>query len=455
MNRDTTTARPADRRLLPAGVRRFAATAMLAGALGAHAGPITPPPGPVASTHKTLSEVEPRIAINATNTPGDSDSLYRITQPGSYYLTGNVTGVVGKHGIEINASGVALDLNGFDVIGVASMGTFSGVTSDLGSVNTVEVRNGSVRNWGDRGVDLSAGLSRGISVTNVRASGNASTGIAVGESSIVSACTSSNNGGTGIFASTGSVISGCTATANTFGISGSTGCKITSCNAFENTGTGIYGSAGSSIINCVSHSNDGIGIEVGFGVTIADCSAAYNGSHGFEASNASTITDCTAIASGGSGFFLYSSIVIRGCAAVDNTLNGIDSQSSCVIENCLAAGNTLDGIECSAYSVVRNNHCRSNGSGAEIGNGIHATSNDARIEGNYCSANDVGIDVDGSENVIVRNTCGNNTVQNFNFVANNIYGTIIDRTAPATAAVAGNAAAGTMGTTDANANHAN
>jgi parallel beta-helix repeat protein len=415
------------------------------------AGPITPPPGPVTGTPGP----EPRIAVNATNTPGDGDSLYRITQPGSYYLTGNVTGVANKHGIEIVASGVTLDLNGFDLVGVAAMGAFDGVSNDGSSVNTVEVRNGSIRNWGDRGVDLSFGTSRTITVENVRASGNAGTGISVGEASIVSECTASSNGGTGISASTGSVISGCTATANVSGIVGSTGCKITSCNAFENTGTGIYGSAGSSVINCVSHANGGIGIEVGFGVTIADCSAAYNDSHGFEASNASTITDCTAIASGGSGFFAYNNIIIRGCAAVDNTLNGIDSQTNCTIEDCIVTSNTLDGIECGAYSVVRNNNCRSNGADAEVGAGIHATANDARIEGNYCSANDYGIDVDGSENVIVRNTCGNNTILNFSFVANNIYGTIIDRTAPATAAVAGNAAAGTMGTTDANANHAN
>ena len=47
------------------------------------AGPLDPPAGPVASTYKTLTEVEPRIAINATNTPGDADSIYKVTQPGS------------------------------------------------------------------------------------------------------------------------------------------------------------------------------------------------------------------------------------------------------------------------------------------------------------------------------------------------------------------------------------
>ena len=81
------------------------------------AGPLDPPAGPVAPTYKTLTEVEPRIAINAANTPGDADSLFKITQPGSYYLTGNITGVVGRHGIEIavpaNGPSVTIDLMGY------------------------------------------------------------------------------------------------------------------------------------------------------------------------------------------------------------------------------------------------------------------------------------------------------------------------------------------------------
>src|SRR5262245_50105057 len=85
-------------------------------ALTALAGPLNPPVGPVTSTYKTLSDVEPRTAINATNTPGDATCLFRITTPGSYYLTGNVTGVPGKAIITVaNAGqvGVTIDLNGF------------------------------------------------------------------------------------------------------------------------------------------------------------------------------------------------------------------------------------------------------------------------------------------------------------------------------------------------------
>jgi hypothetical protein len=137
---------PTDRRALLAGLGGLAAGAFVAGR--AKAGPLDPPAGPITSTGKTLTEVEPRTAITATNTPGDADSVFKITQPGSYYLTGNVTGEVGKHGIEIVVSGVTLDLNGFDLAGVPGMGDFDGILITAPSITNTSVRNGSVRDWG-------------------------------------------------------------------------------------------------------------------------------------------------------------------------------------------------------------------------------------------------------------------------------------------------------------------
>lgn len=68
------------------------------------AGDLNPPAGPVAPTMKTLDEVEPRIAINRVNTPGDADSLYKITQPDSYDLTGNNTAAAALGSTDPNAS---------------------------------------------------------------------------------------------------------------------------------------------------------------------------------------------------------------------------------------------------------------------------------------------------------------------------------------------------------------
>src|SRR5262245_60152694 len=88
-------------------------------------GPLDPPAGPVGPTYKTLAEVEPRVAISAATTPGDADSVFRIGQSGSYYLTGNVTGISGKAGIEIAVGGVTVDLMGFELAGVP--GSLDGV----------------------------------------------------------------------------------------------------------------------------------------------------------------------------------------------------------------------------------------------------------------------------------------------------------------------------------------
>src|SRR5262245_35397859 len=116
------------------------------------AGPLEPPAGGVLPTMKPLDQLEPRIAIDAVNTPGDADSMFRIAKPGSYYLTGNFIGEAGKAGIEIAASGVTLDLMGFTLKGV--QGSLDGVTTD-GPQLTLVLRNGSVTDWSGDGVDLS------------------------------------------------------------------------------------------------------------------------------------------------------------------------------------------------------------------------------------------------------------------------------------------------------------
>ena len=68
-------------------------------------GSLTPPgvPGP---TMLTLNQMEPRTPI--------SSAPYTISQPGSYYLTANLT-VASGDAIDINANGVTLDLNGFTI----------------------------------------------------------------------------------------------------------------------------------------------------------------------------------------------------------------------------------------------------------------------------------------------------------------------------------------------------
>src|SRR5262245_43726281 len=108
---------------------------LLASVLIAYAGSLTPPAGPIAPTMKTLAEIEPRTPIGPTTTPGGPNSLYRITQPGSYYLTGNVQGVAAKAGIEIVASQVTIDMHGFELVGAA--GSLAGIDMNNGGAGNL------------------------------------------------------------------------------------------------------------------------------------------------------------------------------------------------------------------------------------------------------------------------------------------------------------------------------
>src|SRR5215469_3859729 len=80
-------------------------------------GPLTPPGSP-SPTMKTLSQIEPRTPI--------SSAPFTITNPGSYYLTTNVT-VGGGDAIIIAARGVTLDLKGFTISSTAPNATGTGI----------------------------------------------------------------------------------------------------------------------------------------------------------------------------------------------------------------------------------------------------------------------------------------------------------------------------------------
>lgn len=114
----------------------------------AMAGPLNPPPGPITATMKTLAEVEPRMAINATNTPGNTGAMFVISQPGSYYLTSDVTVEAGKYGVQIAADNVTVDLNGFTIRGLT--GSSAGVYAY--ARNHPKVRNGRILDVDSLGV---------------------------------------------------------------------------------------------------------------------------------------------------------------------------------------------------------------------------------------------------------------------------------------------------------------
>lgn len=363
------------------------------------AGPLSPPAGPIASTYKTLHEVEPRIVINATNTPSSALGTFSITQPGSYYLTGNVTGEVGKHGILIAADGVTIDLNGFTLTGVP--GAFSGVGHSVSSYRNVTVRNGTATGWGN-GVAITGAGNR---VEGVRVSDNVGIGILLSINGIVESCTATDNG--------------------TNGISVGNGCVVRGCTSYSNAGVGVAGSGSTTVSDCNAH-NNATGFNLGLGSTVIGCSARDNTADGFVISSAS---------------------VVSNCSAYSNTGDGIRAASTSVtISGCTASFNEADGIEVPGHCHVINNICDSNGIGAGTGMGIKATGTDSRIEGNSLMRNDIGLDVQLSGNFIVRNTAAGNPSDNYQIVASNKVGTIVS--APNSLAINGSTGGAGVGSTD-------
>ena len=365
--------------------RTIVASLTLGGAALLIAGPLDPPSGPVAPTYKTLAEVEPRIAINATNTPGDDDSVFRIAASGSYYLTGNIIALfnAGDHGIEIAASNVTIDLGGFRITGGPS--TLDGIYIPDSGLTNITVRNGTVTGWGGAGVN--ARYATGGSISGVHASGNGAIGIYSGSGFVVRECTATDNE-TGIAANRNSTVEGCSASANL-----------------------------------------GAGITVGFNCSVIDCTASSNAAGGIFAQNYSKIAGCTTSQNGGWGIE-----VLAGCAVTDS----------------LASSNGSGGIRVDRACLVRGNNCDRNGTGTDPGPNILIRVDDNRVEGNNCTNADWGLRVEGAGNIIIRNTCSGNTT-NWSIVANNAVAPIVSASKNPNA-ITGNSYAGSLGSTDPNAN---
>lgn len=167
------------------------------------------PPGPPAPTMKSLGQIEPRIPI--------SSAPFTITQPGSYYLTTNLTATV-SNAIVIAASGVTLDLGGWTIASTAPNAGSGGSAILLNSgVSDVTVCNGhivsGVTNNGS-GVYSGSGFANGITasgvstvnvlVSRVSVSGCLFYGIYLGNgtSTVVESCTLRTIGAYGIVAAT-------------------------------------------------------------------------------------------------------------------------------------------------------------------------------------------------------------------------------------------------------------
>ncbi len=434
------------------------------------------PPGPPAPTMKSLDQVASTgIAINATNTPGDSADLYVISSPGAYYLTGNVNGVSGKNGILINATNVSLDLNGFALLGVG--GSLAAITDGGVNHGNANIRRGSIAGWGGNGIDLSHSFGSlvadlvvtsngGVGVTlgdtcvlrdcmirvnsgdGVDAGNNATVihcssvgsgngiGFSLGSDSTLTACTANFNKSNGIVAAVGCNLSNCSTSQNVAsGIVTGDGAVLTSCTAYKNASYGIICGNGSQLTGCGAYKNAGgsttVAIFSGYGSTLTDCAVSGNSAqYGILVNPYSTLVHCTASQNTSdqaiSAGIIADVCTVTACTCCGNlttntTVTGTTgmgiycSGRDSLIEHCTCAFNVGDGINVVDRCILRANLANDN-----TGSGVHITGTDSRVEGNEIAGNTGnGIRIDSTINVVVGNKARSNTAANYNIAAGN------------------------------------
>lgn len=318
-------------------------------------GSLTPPPGPPSPVMRTLDQLdaklEKRIPIGSDTTPGDETSVFRITQPGSYYLAGNVTGTTGKFGIMVSVAGVTLDLNGFEVVGVP--GAMSGIAAPASAARLV-VRHGTIRAWPHNGINAPSRDSR---FEHLVLAGNGSDGLYSHDATAID-CIARDNDGVGVAMGGASMATRVLAMGNRLGIVAQ---QVVDCIARENAQDGIAGAE-----------------------TVSGSQAVSNGLDGF--------VDCR---------------IMRSCVARSNLQDGIAPQAFGQVIDCVADRNARHGIRLRGGTRAHGNSCTQNGHSG-FGHGLHVEGNSNTAVGNSCADNRRGMTVTGLLNKIDDNTFLNN-----------------------------------------------
>ncbi len=229
------------------------ATLLAPGGLFAQGGPLDPPGDAPAPSMKTLDEVEPRTPL-VYGAPGvsvaPSSGSITISQPGSYYLTGNLS-VLGGNGVTINASGVTLDLAGFQISSTAATPAGSGVRI---FASNIAVHNGHIVGGVSYDSEASGDQFTGTGFANGIYAGSSSyTNIRIREVS-VKGCDVF-----GIYIQSidkGSLVESCTV--HTVGSQGIKAEIVRNCTVTQCGSTGIFAQ---TISDCRAQSVGGLGIE--------------------------------------------------------------------------------------------------------------------------------------------------------------------------------------------------
>ena len=304
----------------------IAAVAGLAAGWARAQGPLNPPGPPLASM-KTLAQIhaqavlaEPRTALGAESTPGQSNYVYAVTNPGSYYLTGNLTATNG--GILVLADDVSIDLCGFRIEGDPAV-KHQGV---MLYGNNVEIRGGTVARFGLWGIGYGGSAFGGsCRMVDLRLINNTDGGIVLNDHCLIARCTVVSNLG--------------------YGISVDDACLIEDNVVSYNSRDGIDASMNCLIRGNAARYNGEDGIDSYEGCSIEGNVVAYNSHAGIWSSNESSIRNNvanhnnTASLTNRGGIYAPVGCNVAGNTLTENQVNGIYIYNmDTVVENNFISG---------------------------------------------------------------------------------------------------------------------
>ncbi len=386
----------------------------------------------------------PALAWNGkaiTGLPFDAD------EPGYYYVTCNLTGTSGEHGITVRADDVVIDLRGFVLEGLSD--SEAGIITN-GSDRT-RVVNGTILNWPNGG----ALLQDGATVTEVNVRGCGDMGIGVGPFSLVDRCVLQRNSGGDLRAGRESIVEDCRiqslvtmdlvsvelgkyTTATRVVVRGgwtafdaAPYARLEECSASEFEYAGFELDVGATASRCVADGATPMpaatyGILAGDNTRITDCSVAtvvigiQTGSRslvtssivsdvgsGIHTEDYSRISGCNVSQSTGNGVTLGRGAYLGHTTMTDCALFGVNGGRRSVIADCQAHENGT-GFNVAGYSVLVRNYASQN-----VASGFSTPLDGSSFQENHATMNANGFLISGKKNIVIRNRAILNTTQDF------------------------------------------
>lgn len=327
--------------------------------LHAQTPPLTPsgPPSDPTTAMKSLNQVEPRTPIGSLP--------FTITQPGSYYFTGNLefTSASGD-AITVSADNVTIDLNGFTLSSTAPV-TGSAIKVPSSGHNTV-VTNGTIKgstSITDTGVSWIAtneGFTYGLwlgkgTVSRMTISNCRENGLRAAGRAHVSDVLVTKSGQNGIVLFSDGELENVRAISNRGGASGFT--SAINCEFSFNHTVGGSGADLSSFFNCRAAQNGSSGIST-YGGLVSNCIVVSNDLYGISAIEG-VVTGCKASNNGTDAAFPYGYGIrcddgtVTNCVVIANK-TGIVCDNG-IVSGCVMSGNTIADFSGTGTVRIGNN----------------------------------------------------------------------------------------------------